>query len=330
MALLALAIGGQACGGQGGSSAGLNAEGGAGGTGNGGSSSSTTGTTNSSGSSATAGSGNTGSSGSSSGGTSSSGGGDGSVGSCLGASVLSALGKDHLLVGVSTGDAPTVAGAPFDIRYEYISGGLFDGQTPCTSCATNCTAKGHTCANSMGQGGCVWWGCYQNDMKPPGLYVSAFDVATGSTKPAHIPMFTYYELLQTALDTLTGFQSGKQEATVAATNVSLMTRYFNDWRFFLQQVGQTVAILHIEPDFWGLCPADGLRPDEAARRGPDGQREGLRGDAEHHRRDGPVHDRHDEDLCAARARRPSRLRVGVQHGRRREHEREPRCGRRGQ
>jgi hypothetical protein len=30
-----------------------------------------------------------------------------------------------------------------------------------------------------------------------------------------------------------------------------MTRYYNDWRFLLQQIGTTKAMLHIEPDFWG-------------------------------------------------------------------------------
>jgi hypothetical protein len=39
--------------------------------------------------------------------------------------------------------------------------------------------------------------------------------------------------------------------TQAATNVGIMTRYYNDWRFLLQQIGQTKAMLHIEPDFWG-------------------------------------------------------------------------------
>jgi hypothetical protein len=32
-----------------------------------------------------------------------------------------------------------------------------------------------------------------------------------------------------------------------------MERYFADWRFLLQQIGQDVAILHIEPDFWGFA-----------------------------------------------------------------------------
>ena len=58
------------------------------------------------------------------------------------------------------------------------------------------------------------------------------------------------EILQTAQAT-SGFQEGTAEATQAATNLGIMTRYYNDWRFLLQQIGQTKVMLHIEPDFWG-------------------------------------------------------------------------------
>jgi hypothetical protein len=69
--------------------------------------------------------------------------------------------------------------------------------------------------------------------------------------PAQVPMFTYYEILQTAQATISGFQEGTAEATQAATNVGIMTRYYNDWRFLLQKIGSAKALLHIEPDFWG-------------------------------------------------------------------------------
>jgi hypothetical protein len=32
-----------------------------------------------------------------------------------------------------------------------------------------------------------------------------------------------------------------------------MARYLADWRFLLQQIGTTQALLHIEPDFWGYA-----------------------------------------------------------------------------
>ena len=61
-------------------------------------------------------------------------------------------------------------------------------------------------------------------------------------------MLTYYQLLQSS-----GVTEGAPEITQAATNATFMARYFADWRFLLQQIGQGVALLHIEPDFWGYA-----------------------------------------------------------------------------
>jgi len=168
----------------------------------------------------------------------------GTAGSCIGSSMLSKLGKNRLLVGVSTSDA-AAAMAPFDLRYIYISGGLFDSPTPCTACGSSCTAAGKVCTN-----GCAWWGCYNT---PPGMYAGYFMQAAAKPSPAQVPMFTYYELLQTAQATFTNFAEGAAEVTQAATSTALMTRYYADWRFLLQQIGQNKALLHIEPDFWGYA-----------------------------------------------------------------------------
>lgn len=157
----------------------------------------------------------------------------GGTASCLGSSLLTELGKDHLLVGVSGSDGAAAA-APYDLRYVYLSGGLFESTTPCTACGASCP------------GG--WWGCYNT---PPGAYATDFISTTASASPAQIPMFTYYEILQTASASISGFQEGTAEVTQAATDVGIMTRYYNDWRFLLQAIGQTKVMLHIEPDFWG-------------------------------------------------------------------------------
>jgi hypothetical protein len=61
-------------------------------------------------------------------------------------------------------------------------------------------------------------------------------------------MFTYYMLLQAS-----GVTEGAPEVTQAATNTSFMSRYFADWRFLLQHLGQSPTLLHIEPDFWGYA-----------------------------------------------------------------------------
>jgi hypothetical protein len=184
------------------------------------------------------------------------GGAGGSAGAgCIGSSMLTALGKSHLLVGVSTSDA-TAAQAPFDLRYIYLSGGLFDAPTPCSACGSLCVASGQACTS-----GCAWWGCYDS---PPGDYASTFIQTCLADSPAQIPMFTYYEILQTAEATFSGFKEGASEVTQAATSTALMTRYYADWRFLLQAIGQHQALLHIEPDFWGYARQAGSATATAA------------------------------------------------------------------
>lgn len=158
--------------------------------------------------------------------------------------LLQSLGKSKLMVGGTMTD-PTAAAAAWDVRYLYISGGYFDGAAPCTSCATACTAQGKSCKN--GAGGCPWWGCYQFDQDPPGDYVRAFiQDAKGRNQ---IAMFTYYEFLQGSQAT-----EGPNQVT-KANDATFLVKYFNDWRFLLQQVGQERVILHVEPDLWGYAQA---------------------------------------------------------------------------
>src|SRR5579863_5851909 len=122
-----------ACQGKGGSSAdGGESTGGQGALGEGGTGGSGTGGSGTGGS----GTGGSGAGGSGAGGSGAAGAGaGGSIGSCIGSATLSKLGKNRLLVGVSTSDA-AAAMAPFDLRYIYIAGGLFDSPTPCTACGS--------------------------------------------------------------------------------------------------------------------------------------------------------------------------------------------------
>jgi hypothetical protein len=160
--------------------------------------------------------------------------------------MLAAFGKKEMIVG-GTMQAATAKLAPFDLQYVYISGGVPDGTGPCASCASGCTTGGGatSCASSSG---CAWWGCWQYDMDPPGDYVRGFASTCAGESPPQIPMITYYQLLQSS-----GVTEGAPEVTQAATNQTFMTRYFADWRFLLQQIGMTQALLHIEPDFWGYA-----------------------------------------------------------------------------
>jgi hypothetical protein len=154
----------------------------------------------------------------------------GGAGSCLAGNLLAQLGRDRLLVGASMTDA--VAGrAPFTLRYQYLAGGLFPGATPCTSCQTGCNTD--------------WWGCWQDTSQPPGAYVRSF--VSKAKAAGMVPMITYYEILAVA-----DWSEGADEVT-AMNDVTKATKVFNDWRFTLQQVGNDVAFLHLEPDFWGYA-----------------------------------------------------------------------------
>jgi hypothetical protein len=160
---------------------------------------------------------------------------------CLAGPLLSSLGKSDVLVGGKMKD-DIAAQAPFDIRYLYLAGGLFDSVTPCTSCLS-CEAGGLSCANASG--GCDWWGCWQWDQLAPGQFLRDFLQTTASR--GQIPMLTYYEFLHTS-----GVEEGTDEV-LKVRDLALMQRYFNDWRFVLQQIGSRTAFLHIEPDFWGYA-----------------------------------------------------------------------------
>ena len=166
---------------------------------------------------------------------------------CLGSALMQGLGKTNVLVGAQMEDV-TAAKAPFDARYLYLSGGYFDGTAPCTSCHSGCTTSGKSCVN----GACDWWGCWQDDQQPPGAYARSF-IATAKAH-AQIPWFTYYEELQAS-------GLGEGAAQLAGLNDNaLMTRYFADFRFLLQQIGSETAFVHVEPDLWGYCEQKNADP----------------------------------------------------------------------
>lgn len=131
----------------------------------------------------------------------------------------------------------TAAAAPFDVRYLYLAGGI----APAPACMSSCNAAA-SCGN--------WWGCWQDWSKAPGLYATDFIAkgagATwqGAARP-QTPMFTYYEILHSS-----GVAEGGAEVS-ALNDAAFLARYFDDWRFLLQKIGNAPVMLHIEPDFWG-------------------------------------------------------------------------------
>jgi len=148
---------------------------------------------------------------------------------CPEKSLLEHFGKNRLMVGAMAEDAffqqnPNL----MDVRYLYLADAIFDSETPCSSCGSQCRAS--------------WWGCWQSSQLPPGQYLRDF---LSKAENAHqIPMVTYYIFAQT---------SGMESQVSPANNLTFLRRYFNDWRFMLQQIGQRKALLHVEPDLWGYA-----------------------------------------------------------------------------
>lgn len=167
---------------------------------------------------------------------------------CLGDSLLKSLGKDKLLVGAKMENA-TAGSAPFDLHYLYISSRLTDGSTVCSACNSSCTTQEGSC----GQYACAWWGCWQDIAVAPGATIR--DFIRNAKGRGQLPFITYYvELLGSRLG------EGAQQLS-ALNDVNFMRRYFNDWRFALQQVGTERALLHLEPDLWGYLQFNSTNGD---------------------------------------------------------------------
>jgi hypothetical protein len=123
----------------------------------------------------------------------------------------------------------TSSGVPWRYRFQYLSGGANTG------------------------GG---WETWQNLSLPPGQF--AADYMTNSTKaPAsYIPVFTYYELLQSSPST------GSNESTRDFNNLNnaaTMNAYYANFKLLMQKAGVYggQVVVHVEPDFWGYMQQRG-------------------------------------------------------------------------
>lgn len=167
---------------------------------------------------------------------------DGGVPACPAAALSEALGAgDRLWVGGSMSD-DAFGSAPFDVRYQYVSGAVPSGG-PCASCATGCTVNGQLCDNNNG---CEWWGCWQWDQEPPGRFVARF--AQGARAAGAIPMITYYIWFSVA-----GYVEGAPEIA-ALTDGDRVADLLGDFRFLCEVLAEEPsgpAIIHLEPDLWG-------------------------------------------------------------------------------
>lgn len=168
----------------------------------------------------------------------------------------------------STNVTDTMRKAPWDIRYTYVHSST---TAPKSSCYTQCTVECYG-----------WWGC--EGMDSGGKYpvvpghkikfrndenANYFKFADGSPHRL-MEQWTYYaaEDLGKAQGQL-NLQWGvtkeyKADYLGAIKNQWLLKAYLEDYRFFLQSIGNEKNIIEIEPDFWGFIRDDkGDHPNDA-------------------------------------------------------------------
>ncbi|KOV94167.1 lectin [Streptomyces sp. NRRL B-3648] len=156
-----------------------------------------------------------------------------------GSSTTRFMGSSTVLIGGSMSDASANA-APFDVRYAYVH------SRPASSSA-------YYSASRCQEGWQNWWGCWGGSTTAPGSYVTWSDAqaakATSKGSPHPQKFFwTWYSLRD--LGDLAGQGDGPGEVA-AIDRAGLLTRYMNDYRFFLQKIGNSHDLIDIEPDFWG-------------------------------------------------------------------------------
>jgi hypothetical protein len=157
------------------------------------------------------------------------------------------MGSSKVLIGGSFSDA-TAAAAPFDVRYAYVH------SKPAASPDYYTDALCSDAAVASG-----WWGCWPGNTTPPGYYVTWWDEHVtqaswqGNPRP-QMMLWTWYSLRD--LGDMAGHGDGPGEVE-AINRLDLLTLYMNDYRFFLQKIGSTRAMIDIEPDFWGYVKSLG-------------------------------------------------------------------------
>jgi hypothetical protein len=124
------------------------------------------------------------------------------------------------------------ASSPYTLRYHYLSGGVNTG------------------------------GGWQSWAEGNGSYVT--DYVTESLANGFTPVFSYYQLLQSAPASGTGDEQRGFQQNLRSTDT--MRSWFDDLRVFFQRAGAfgpNLVVLQVEPDFWGFAQKGG--GDDAGR-----------------------------------------------------------------
>ncbi|MFF5496106.1 RICIN domain-containing protein [Streptomyces aquilus] len=158
-----------------------------------------------------------------------------------GSSTTRFMGSDKVFIGGSMTDTSANA-APFDVRYAYIHSQPAPSSDAYT--ASRCKAEWS-----------AWWGCWGGTSTAPGNQVTWQDgVAAkatyqGKSRPQKY-LWTWYSLRD--LGDMAGEGDGPGEVK-AIDRRDLLTKYLNDYRFFLQKIGDSHDMIDLEPDFWGFA-----------------------------------------------------------------------------
>ena len=131
------------------------------------------------------------------------------------------------------------SGVPWHYRYQYLAGGVNNGGGSSDPCGPN--------------GGWQTWNL------PAGQFVT--DYITASVAQKAIPVFTYYEIVQS--NPSPGVEAA--ELTKIST-VCTMQTYWADFTVLMQKVGASGAqvVVHVEPDFWGFMEQQSADPTTLA------------------------------------------------------------------
>jgi hypothetical protein len=127
------------------------------------------------------------------------------------------------------------SGVPWRYRYQYLSGGVNTAGGSTNPCAAN--------------GGWQTWN------SPAGQFATFY--INDSFKQSAIPVFTYYEIVQS--NPSQGVESA--ELTKIST-VCTMQAYWADFTVLMQKIGATgvPVVVHVEPDFWGFMQQQSSDP----------------------------------------------------------------------
>ncbi len=131
----------------------------------------------------------------------------------------------RLEFGLSNGDTSwmTSSGVPWRYRFTYLAGGV------------------NTSNN---------WLTWQDPAKPPGQYALDYMTSSTTSPASYIPVFTWYQLLQSTPGT-GGTELDRDYSNL--NNAATMSSYYESFKVLMQKAAEYggQVVVHVEPDFWG-------------------------------------------------------------------------------